>query len=443
MIRKESFFYAPDHASDSLHEGKESGEVSIRPYQDPDCKSVVTLMRTNFEGQAFSLYPKDVVNAYRAANSEADVRHAVKSGGTEAFVAETGQGELAGFLLIRFNPNQIPRRNAYGELDLRRLHVNPAIQGQGVGRKLFDTATARARALNIEYITSHASGSSRPYFEHNGWTGRTILNDMRKRKTSAIVFAAERRVAPPQVDLFAQPTHVVYAGSNKAKAAHLQSIAKQTVVPVESEENDSHDVHEAARSKAISAAQRISSRGGHVPIVVANDIRTDILVLNPPQDTTRYSFLNRGKPQKTNGGIDEILVNFKLMLEYARATQKPAPYVTRSATYLHNPLEPDADTSSEQDVSVWLSREGLEVLATSQGLQDYQNEVYGTFGIDITQMAAGFALPVFLQRGYVAGLYAHPLDTLPSKDAYVKRAIDTVIGGFDERVIKQRLGILA
>lgn len=441
MSLERGFFYEPptDHGSGTNGEQKNHEPVEIRPFRDSDAPQLVALMRRNFSGAAFSLYPKDVIAAYKAANSEADIRHAAHSGGTEAYVAWTADEEIGGFVLIRYNPNTLPRRNAYGELDLRRLHVDPGIQGKGVGQELSAIVMKRAKALNIEYVTTHASGSARPYFEKNVWEGITHLNHMKKRRTSALVFAAQRRVGPVSLRLYPTTTHIIYAGSNMAKAEHLQNVVGRPVQRVEAEEIPTNDVVDAARSKARNGSENLVIQSGTVPLIVSNDIRTDILVVNPPGDETKYGMLNRGKPQTAN----HAQINFKLLLDTARITKKPAPYVVRAATYLHNPLDPNADTYGEQDVSVWLTQEGLQILASDSGFKQYREEVRATFGVDINEMAAGFALPVFFSRGYVAGLYGHPFnDTFRNRDEAVQRATKLVIGGMDEKLIKQRLGML-
>lgn len=413
-------------------------EVAIRPYADTDCKDVVAMMQQNFKGLTYSLFPRDVVTAYKAANRETDVRHAVYEEGTEAYVAETSDGEIGGFVLIRHNSMQ--RRNAYGDLDLRRLHVNPNIQGQGIGRKLFDIITDRARALNVEYISGHASGGSRPYFEQNGWTGRTILNKMTKRGTSALVFAAERRIQPESIDLHTPPTHLIYAGTSKRREDFLRSIAGNVVVVkgYPSDESPTTDVVEAARSKAHFLGPLISKSRNNFPLVIASDIRAELLVLDPNNPSARYRLENRGKPQSP----DIAHENFIALHRTAEETKKPAPYIVRSATYVHDPFLRRNDSYSEYDVSFWFSEEGLAELSSENGFADYRDELRETYGDDVTDMAAGFALPIFMRRGYIVGVNGYPLADLPKADKIIEKANHTVLVGIEEQTIKKRLGII-
>ncbi|PIY94023.1 MAG: hypothetical protein COY68_04300 [Candidatus Levybacteria bacterium CG_4_10_14_0_8_um_filter_35_23] len=414
----------------------ETRRVKVRHYHESDVPNMVKLMKRNFDGHAYSLYPKDVVTAYHAANRETDVKHAVHAGGTEVYIAETDKGELGGFILIRFNQDRIPRQNAYGELDLRRLHVNADIQGAGIGRALFETAARRAKELHVEYITTHASGSARLYFEKNGWKGKTVLDHMSKRGTSALIYAAEKPITPRKVILYDTPTHIVYAGSNRNKMKFLQGIVGDLpVIPIEADEDQVPDVAAAAVSKVQNAKDNLFLMSGKRPLIVSSDVRTDLMVFNPGK-AARYEMSNRGKPLT----LEETRRNFELLLQTARATKKPAPYVVRSATYIHNPLEPELDKLVENDVSVHLSEEGLATLSTVEGLREYQEEVYDKYGVDILEMAAGFALPIFIKRGYVKGLFHHPFECLPEREITIQRALDVVIGGIDEMTVRERIG---
>lgn len=413
---------------------------TIRPYTPDDEKAVVSLMKRNFQ-QSFSLFPEDVVKGYIDANRGVDLRAAVRVDGTEAYVAIVPETkDIGGFFLIRYNP--LPgRRNAYGELDLRRIHVHPDMQGRGIGQQLFKHVERRARSreINVEYITTHASGSSRPYFEQNGWNGRTILDHMPKRQTAALVYVAGKRITQEEITLLPHPTHIVYAGANPAKHRSLQAIVAETgshvdVVSITADEIEDTDVVEAAASKAHSVATKIDRVSRQRTMIVASDIRTDKFMLGR-EDDPRYKLVNHGKPRS----LEEVRGNFTEMLETARAIKKPVPYIVRSATYIIDPYA-NEDTFSEYDVSVWLSEEGLAELATEEGVKKYYQEVYDTYGVHIFEMSAGFALPIFLKRGYVVGINGHTMHDLPRKDEIIKKAMHTVLSGMDERIMQQRLG---
>ncbi|MBI1982363.1 MAG: GNAT family N-acetyltransferase [Candidatus Levybacteria bacterium] len=429
--------YSDEHSS-PINSEKDTS-VSIRPYQDQrDCHAVVEIAQGNFR-LYYTLLPKDVVDAYIAANRAVDLKAAVRADGTEAHVAQTPDGKIAGFCLLRYNP--YTRRDPQGELQLIRLHVAPNSKGQSVGKKLLEFTEKRGKEIGVEFVVSLASGSSRPFFEQNGWNGRTELRPMPKRKTSALVYAAQKRLISAPIPLSEPPTHIVYAGTNSTKEHFVRKLLtiinpNLAVYSAPTEEDPTEDVFEAARSKALGV--RLNFGRNIVPLVISSDVRTELLRidLNSP---TRYALVNKGKPNSSDS-IEEIRANFALLRDTALQTKRPVPYVVRSVTYLHNPREPDMDSFTEHDTSIWLSREGLEELSTSEGLKRYIDEVNSKFGVDITKMSAGFAFLVFLDRGYVVGLNGHPFDSLPRRDEVVEKSRHTVLTGIDESLIKRRLG---
>lgn len=420
---------------------EKNNAISIRPYQDKDCSRVVEIAQNNFRLFYAPLFPKDVVDAYITANRAIDLRAAVRTDGTEAHVAETPNGDVVGFCLLRYNP--YTRRDPQGELEVRRLHVDPSNKRQRVGTRLLGQVDQRGKDIGVELLVSLASGSSRPFFEQNGWNGRTELHPMSKRGTSAIVYAAQKRIIPEPIPLSEPPTHVVYAGTNSTKEQFVKKLLASlnpniVVYSAPTEEDPTEDVFEAARSKALKV--RLNFGRNIVPLVISSDIRTDLLKVDL-SSPTRYALVNKGKPKNLDA-LEEIQANFALLLDTARQTKKPAPYIVRSVTYLHNPSETDMDSFTEYDTSIWLSREGLEELSTPEGLKRYRNEVNDKFGVDITKMSAGFALPIFLERDHVVGLNGHPFNFFPRRDQVVDKSLHTTLVGIDGSAIKRRLGYI-
>ncbi len=446
----------PPQLEIGAHEAPVDSSLEVRRVTPDDYRHISALARKNFLGPSFSLFPQDVVQAYIAANRAEDIRHAVDTEGSEAYIAEDEHNQAVGFILLRHNAlhgSQGMRRNAYGELDLRRLHVDPTIQGKGIGTKLFDILENRAHDLNVTHITSHASGGSRPFFESRGWEGETAFNNMTKRgkRTRAIVFAAQKQIAPREIELFPSPTHIVYAGANEWKANYVKDIAKNIdsslgfVKYANAQEDEAtSDVAIAAQSKALSTAQQIDIRGQFSPLIVAGDVRADLLTITGNSSTFRYDFLNRGKPKgtTTEEKLQEVADNFLELFITAEETKRPAPYVIRSATCLLDPTHPESVVMSTNDTSIWLSQEGIEELATKEGVKKYREEAMNLVDADILNMSGGFCLPVFLKRGYVKGINGHPFDTLPKREQVVEKALHTAIVGIDGDLVKRRLGLI-
>ena len=414
-----------------------SPDVNIRPLQNRDLPHVVDIAHQNFDGPSFALFPADVRRGYKIANSTRALAHAISHPGARAVIAENPDGSVGGFMLTRRNGMR-RTDGSYGEMDLRRLHVDPEQQGNGVGRALFDELDDQAQRLKVAKINSHSSGGSRRVFEKNGWNGVTRLNDFREVKTGSLVWVAEKVLAHPKGDVVETLEYVVYAGSNTTKLNKLRDAVNGTMVlSVDSEEDPVDDVILAAKSKAFSAAERVGRRGIQAPLIVATDIRSDLLVLNPDQDAKRYVLSGRGKPTSD----DDILANFAALRDYSRRTGKPPVYVARAATYLHNPIIPNHDTVRVQDASIYLQPELVEELATPRGLAAYREEVHETYGADISTMSAGFALPVFLDRGQVAGVNGLAVDRITDVETVFDRAKQIVLNGLDVSAVQRRLGI--
>lgn len=443
-----------DYTNPRAHNSNEissNTDLDVRRAEKSDDKEISQLARKNFAGPSFALFPPDVIKAYTAANRPEDVTHAIETEGSEAYVAEDEHNKIVGFLLVRHN--QVVRRNAYGDLDLRRLHVDPTIQGKGIGSKLFEILESRALDLQVSHITSHASGGSRPFFESHGWSGETTFNDMAKRgkRTRALVFAAQKRVIPEEIELYTPPSHIIYAGNNDRKAEFVKDIAHEYDKNIgfvkynnAVEDEITTDVTLAAASKAISTAQQIRNMGGYAPLIVSGDVRADLLVINGNRDTFRYDFLNRGKPkgETMDDKLQIVADNFTELLITSEETKKPAPYIIRSATCILDPKDPTSLQTFTSDTSVWLSHAGLEALSTKEGVKAYREEAMETLAADILDMSGGFCLPVFLSRDYVKGINGHPIETLYRKQQTIDKALHTAIVGIDPKIIKRRLGII-
>ncbi len=436
---------------EGVAELRPSSPLEVRSIVSEDYKQVSALAKKNFNGPSFSLFPPDVVRAYVAANRVEDLRHAAETEGSEAYVAEDEHNAIVGFVLLRHN--QVVRRNAYGEVDLRRLHVDPTVQGKGIGTALFDILESRGRDLNASHITSHASGGSRPFFEAHGWEGETTFNDMTKRgRTRAIVFAGSKQLTPREIELAPTPTHLIYAGANERKAKFVRELAEGVDKGINfiqysgaQEDEVTTDVVKAAISKAASTARQIRGNGGNFSsLIVAGDVRSDLLIINGSKESFRYDFLNRGKPrgQSDDEKIDEVADNFTELLITAEETKRPAPYVVRSATCILDPKDPEALKISTYDTSIWLSKEGLEELATKAGVRRYREDAMNLVDADVLDMSGGLCLPLFLERGYVVGINGHPIDTLAKKETVIKKALHTAIVGIDPKAIRNRLGII-
>lgn len=112
---------------------------------------------------------KDVVFTEKWGNKEFeslvdDLKKTVRSGG---FVGGAFEGEkLVGFVSLEnsfFGP-----RDAY--LQLSSIHISYECRGQGVGKKLFEIACAKAKENNAKklYISAHSSEETQAFYKSLG-----------------------------------------------------------------------------------------------------------------------------------------------------------------------------------------------------------------------------------------------------------------------------------
>lgn len=417
-------------------------DVSIREFdRKSDARKVRDLMYKNFDGPSYALQPSRVVRAYKDANRLEDIEHAVSSDGRTAIVAETPDGSIAGFTLLGYDSIRVYNGDRpYGTERIRRLHVDPDTQGKQIGGIMLRYSIQHAKQIGAEWLTIEASGGSREYAEKNGFWGKTELSEMPKRSTSAIVWNARRRVIP-ETQLYPPITHIVYAGSNKMREDYLREITRQAgkddsmVVTRPAQEDPSPDTYTAAKSKAYSAARTIKSHSGISPLIVANDTRASLISLSSQNPKSPYAFVDGGKPRD----LDDIQKNFQLLRDYARETGKPAPYLVRTTTFFHDPIHRE-DSSTFYDVSIWLTPEILEKLATEKGVNEYVNEVYDRWlQSDVRDVSGGLFLPYFLENNAVAGINGYPYEHLHKPDEVIEKALNVVICGFDKQAVTERL----
>lgn len=417
-------------------------DVLIREFdKKSDAKKVRDLMYRNFDGPSYALQPSRVVRAYKDANRIEDIEHAVNSDGRTAIVVETPDGSIAGFTLLGYDSIRVYNGDRpYGTERIRRLHVDPDIQGKQIGGIMLRYSMKHAEQVGAEWLTIEASGGSREYAELNGFWGKTELSEMPKRSTSAIVWNARRRVIP-ETQLYPPITHIVYAGSSKMREDYLREITRQAgkddsmVVTRPAQEDPSPDTYTAAKSKAYSAASTIKSYSGISPLIVANDTRASLISLSSQNPKSPYAFVDRGKPQT----LEDIQRNFQLLRDYARETGKPAPYLIRTTTFFHDPIHRE-DSYTFYDVSIWLSPESLEQLATENGVRAYANEVNDRwYESNVFEASGGLFLPYLLDNNAVAGINGYPYEHLHKRDELIVKALTTVICGIDKQAVTERL----
>lgn len=127
--------------------------VPIRPATDADVPGLALLGRATFidtfvDGFAIPYPPGDLADFLDATFSEATLAARLKEPGAAWWVAEDGGALLA---FANAGPNTLPHPEARSShMELRRLYVDRAAQGLGLGSRLLSTA--------LDWMQAHSDG---------------------------------------------------------------------------------------------------------------------------------------------------------------------------------------------------------------------------------------------------------------------------------------------
>ena len=131
---------------------------TIRPYHKDDAAGCGEVFRLAVLEGAASHYSEAERQAWAArAASEADWSQRLAP--LHSVVAEGGTREVVGFC-------SLDAKEAY--LDL--IFVLPVFRGSGLADELLERTVDMARALDLKYITTHASLVARSFFARHGWS---------------------------------------------------------------------------------------------------------------------------------------------------------------------------------------------------------------------------------------------------------------------------------
>ena len=127
--------------------------MNIRPATARDAAALAHIQVNSYRTAYAGLMPADYLAHFSLEEQEQDwLDLLAESAGDILLVAETGDGEIAGYALGRSGPVEELPEGAY-DAELVSLHVRRALQKQGIGRAL---VRATARALREQGCTSLA-----------------------------------------------------------------------------------------------------------------------------------------------------------------------------------------------------------------------------------------------------------------------------------------------
>jgi ribosomal protein S18 acetylase RimI-like enzyme len=145
----------------------EQAKVQIRAARLEDCQALAHVQVDSYRTAYAGILPQSYLDHFTFVEEEADWQRLISSGGDEILlVAETGAGEVVGYVLARPGPSNLPKY----EGELVALHVRPPFQRQGIGRRLVAAAAGhlRSRGCSSMKLWVLADNPSRGFYERLG-----------------------------------------------------------------------------------------------------------------------------------------------------------------------------------------------------------------------------------------------------------------------------------
>ncbi|HOI05945.1 MAG TPA: GNAT family N-acetyltransferase [Deltaproteobacteria bacterium] len=130
--------------------------MRIRQLRHGDAEKAAELFRDTVARINRRDYSSDQIRAWAPGDMDVEMwRSRLQKG--RAYVAESGEGKLLGFISIDRN----------GHIDLLYCHADH--QGQGVGSRLLSHAERQIKASGVTHVSTEASITARPFFEKRGF----------------------------------------------------------------------------------------------------------------------------------------------------------------------------------------------------------------------------------------------------------------------------------
>lgn len=146
--------------------------LAVRDARPDDLSALAALSRKTFSDKFAHLYdPADLASFLDESHGEALYRDWLADPETLVRVAEQADGALAAYLLC--SPLSLPAEDAEpGAVELKRVYVDAALQGQGLGSRFIGEALDWARARQApEMYLSVFSGNpdAQRLYKRLGW----------------------------------------------------------------------------------------------------------------------------------------------------------------------------------------------------------------------------------------------------------------------------------
>lgn len=115
---------------------------TVRAARLSDCAAVARIQVDSYRGAYTALMPAEYLDAFSYAEQEQDWKDLLNEERGLLLVAETGQGEIIGYVLAE----PASAEESHFDCEIVALHINRAFHRQGAGRALMAEAARRMHA---------------------------------------------------------------------------------------------------------------------------------------------------------------------------------------------------------------------------------------------------------------------------------------------------------
>jgi GNAT superfamily N-acetyltransferase len=129
--------------------------ITITPLQPTDIEQTIVVICKSISVSLGAIYPPQLIDAFCGKYKAATFAERMKI--IDHFVAKTEDGKVVGVLGLQENNR------------LRSFYVDPAMQGKGIGRKLYDYVEAEAKKRGTTMMILEGSPLGVPAYEKFGY----------------------------------------------------------------------------------------------------------------------------------------------------------------------------------------------------------------------------------------------------------------------------------
>jgi len=151
------------------HELKNGEKVEIILFHPGLAESVRDLLYDNFDNsESYASLSQDARLSYKRANTQERIIEDAENEKTVlSLVARSEQGRVTGYILVSNGDSKA--KNGEVAAVIKRMHTSRDSVGNGLGSEIIALTSEYVKSCGIDNLAVGASGSSRTFFERNGF----------------------------------------------------------------------------------------------------------------------------------------------------------------------------------------------------------------------------------------------------------------------------------